>query len=34
VWPGMWHVWQLFAPYLPEANKALESIGAFVGKHT
>lgn len=32
VWQGMWHVWQLFVPYLPEANKALETIGAFAQK--
>ncbi len=30
VYPGMWHVWQSFAPYLPEARQALESIAKFV----
>lgn len=30
VWPELWHVFQLFAPGLPEANDALEQIGAFV----
>ena len=30
VWPEVWHVFQLFAPALPEANDALAKIGAFV----
>jgi acetyl esterase/lipase len=30
VWPEVWHVWQLFAPTLPDANEAIASIGAFV----
>lgn len=30
VWPQMWHVWHLFAPWLPEANRAIEHIGAFI----
>jgi len=30
VWPHMPHVWHLFAPYLPEATKAIEGIGKFV----
>jgi acetyl esterase/lipase len=30
VWPGMWHVFQMFVPYLPEAQEAVEEIGAFV----
>lgn len=29
VWPAMWHVWQFFAPLLPEANQALAQAGAF-----
>jgi acetyl esterase/lipase len=29
-WPGMPHVFQMFAPYLPEAGQALEGIGEFV----
>ena len=29
-WPGMLHVWHLFAPILPEAQEALERIGQFV----
>ena len=33
VWPEMPHVWQLFAPFLPEASAAIEEIGAFVRKH-
>lgn len=28
-WPGMPHVFQGFAPYLPEANQAIESIARF-----
>jgi epsilon-lactone hydrolase len=34
VWPGMWHVWHLMAPYLPEAQQALEHVGRFIGDHT
>jgi len=27
------HVWHAFAPFLPEASRAIEQIGAFVRKH-
>jgi hypothetical protein len=27
------HVWQLFAAVLPEAQQAIEHIGAFIRKH-
>jgi hypothetical protein len=30
VYAGMWHVWQMFAPFLPEAEKAVGEIGKFV----
>jgi len=33
VWPDMIHVWQSFAPILPEAREAIERIGKFVRKH-
>jgi monoterpene epsilon-lactone hydrolase len=33
VWPEMLHVWQTFAPILPEARQAIERIGKFVRKH-
>jgi epsilon-lactone hydrolase len=33
VWPEMIHVWQMFAPILPEARQAIERIGQFVRKH-
>jgi monoterpene epsilon-lactone hydrolase len=26
-WPGMWHVFQAYAPYVPESKKAVERIG-------
>ncbi|MGH6859524.1 MAG: alpha/beta hydrolase [Phyllobacterium sp.] len=29
IWPRMWHVWQIFGASLPEARRALTSIGAF-----
>ena len=32
VFPGMWHVFQLLAPWLPEANRALESMAGFLGR--
>jgi monoterpene epsilon-lactone hydrolase len=33
VWPGMWHVWHIFAPYLPEARQAIEHAASFVREH-
>ncbi len=30
VYQGMWHVWQIYAPYLPEAAQALASVGRFI----
>jgi epsilon-lactone hydrolase len=30
VFPDMPHVWHAFAPFLPEATRAIEQIGAFV----
>lgn len=30
---GMWHDWHLMAPLVPESNKAIAAIGAFVKKH-
>ena len=33
VFPGMPHVFQGFAPFLPEATQALDNIGEFVSKH-
>ena len=29
-WPGMWHVFQIFAPYVPESQQAIEKIGEFI----
>lgn len=34
IWPGMWHVFQIFAPFVPEAERSIEKIGAFIRKHT
>jgi acetyl esterase/lipase len=31
---GMWHVWQLQAPVVPEARASIESAGAFIRHHT
>ena len=33
VWPHMWHVFQLFAPTLPEGRQAINAIGAFISIH-
>jgi acetyl esterase/lipase len=33
VWPEMIHVWHSFAPILPEAREAIESIGRFIQSH-
>jgi monoterpene epsilon-lactone hydrolase len=30
VWEGMWHVFQVFAPYIPEAQLSIEKAGEFV----
>lgn len=30
VWTGMWHVFQVFAPYVPEAQQAIDQVGGFV----
>ena len=34
VWDDMIHVWQLFAPMLPEGRQALAQAGAFIRKYT
>jgi acetyl esterase/lipase len=31
VWPGMFHVFQMFAPFLPEAREANKQIAEFIG---
>lgn len=31
-WKSMWHVWQLFVKYLPEANQAVSQAGEFIRK--
>ena len=30
VWTGMWHVFQVFAPYVPEAQQAICQIGDWI----
>jgi hypothetical protein len=30
IWPKMPHVFQIFAPFVPEANRALERAAGFV----
>jgi acetyl esterase/lipase len=30
IWPHMWHVFQMFAPMLPEANRSLAQVGEFI----
>jgi monoterpene epsilon-lactone hydrolase len=34
VWDGMWHVFQVFAPWVPEANRAIRKIGQFIREKT
>jgi hypothetical protein len=29
----MWHVFQLFAAYVPEGQRAIDEVGAFIRKH-
>lgn len=31
---GLWHVWQLMAPAVPEARRSIDEIGEFVARHT
>ncbi|MFR9805305.1 alpha/beta hydrolase [Pseudonocardia sp. RS010] len=31
-WPGLFHVWHQFAPRLPEARDALETVGKWLGR--
>ena len=33
IWPEMFHQWQMWAPVLPEGQKAIDSIGKFLKKH-
>ncbi len=33
IWDGMWHVWHLLAAYVPEGQRAIDEVGAFIGKH-
>jgi acetyl esterase/lipase len=30
IWPGMWHVFQLFIGKMPESRRAIERIGAYL----
>lgn len=34
IWPKMPHVWQIFAPFIPEAGAALDKAAAFVNRVT
>lgn len=34
IWPEMPHVWHMHAPFLPEANQAINRIGEFVKQFT
>lgn len=34
VWPGMWHVFQASARFVPEARRSIDEIGRFVVHHT
>ncbi|MEH6616733.1 MAG: alpha/beta hydrolase [Porticoccus sp.] len=33
IWAKMWHDFHLWAPYIPEANQAIEKISEFVESH-
>lgn len=34
VWDDMIHIWQIFAPMLPEGQQAIERLGSFIREHT
>ncbi len=33
IWKNMWHVFQVFAPWVPEAQISIEQIGTFIRLH-
>ena len=33
IWPGLWHVFQAAARWVPEARQSIDEIGRFVMKH-
>jgi acetyl esterase/lipase len=33
IWNGMWHVWQAYAGYVPEAQQAIDRVGGFISQH-
>jgi len=33
IYPRMWHVWQLFVPFMPEAKDACDKIARFINSH-
>jgi acetyl esterase/lipase len=30
IWPGMWHVFQSAARYVPESRQSIEELGVFL----
>lgn len=30
IWPGMWHVFPFFAPFVPESSRAIAEMGDFI----
>ena len=34
IWQGMWHVFQVFAPFVPEAQQSIDKLGNFIRAHT
>jgi acetyl esterase/lipase len=34
IWPGMFHVWQAFSPFIPESRKAIQKLGEFFQART
>ncbi|WP_437534923.1 alpha/beta hydrolase [Sorangium sp. So ce726] len=33
IWPGMWHTFQCFAPWVPEAQQGIDEVVAFIKAH-
>ena len=33
VWPGMWHVWHILVPFMPESSQAVAAIATFCRQH-
>jgi len=33
IWPRMWHLWQMFAGFMPEADQSVKELGRFISSN-